>query len=500
MTIVATRSGAGGPRCCRPWRAVWLSIAAVFFAAGAAEVAAGQAQAATTGRSLFCSQVLVIDSRGSGETGLSAPGGRFAQELRKLVGPGKIAIIPNPYHAVGVFPSLNEIEQSVFSGKAKLGAIEKLFNGLGADPRLARFKKVGAYNDSVKGGEQWLDSEIKSREHACPKRRLILTGYSQGAQVAGDVFSGLSASVRGGILGVVLFGDPLYRNTSYAVQQKLGKDGVIGTRKEFPHGPTRVLSYCHGNDPICQSYLEGIHLLGGHHYEKTGEPEKAAAIFAKLINAQPVAPPPGAGAGGGSGCDESSPPLVDVRWEYRNTPGVYYSFGFGVSMYRPVSSDQSESHVWALATGTLELKMWSSSAGSECDSWHASGTFVTMTGSSPAGTGQLSYGLTGSFVASGGDTWTVGPFNPHPPTQGDLGHGGATCDVGNGHAVCPPDGGSYGPMWDVAFYFDHPIVGDRQFTGAPSAGAASFVASNGTTMTVHWSSTSSPQVTGDIVG
>jgi Cutinase len=88
----------------------------------------------------------------------------------------------------------------------------------------------------------------------------LLVGYSQGAQVTGDVVQKLSADLLSHVLGVALFGDPYFNTRDYRVDRGNHQhlDGLLGTRPIFTG--VSVLSYCHKYDPICQGPLDYITL------------------------------------------------------------------------------------------------------------------------------------------------------------------------------------------------------------------------------------------------
>jgi hypothetical protein len=64
------------------------------------------------------------------------------------------------------------------------------------------------YGDSVDAGITELQSYLKQRHAECPNARIILGGYSQGAQVVGQALTGLSSDIQSKIDFVALFGDP----------------------------------------------------------------------------------------------------------------------------------------------------------------------------------------------------------------------------------------------------------------------------------------------------
>lgn len=64
------------------------------------------------------------------------------------------------------------------------------------------------YTDSVKAGEGELRTYLAQRVANCPTSRFVIGGYSQGAQVVGNVLPYLSQSIKSKIAFVSLFGDP----------------------------------------------------------------------------------------------------------------------------------------------------------------------------------------------------------------------------------------------------------------------------------------------------
>jgi Cutinase len=199
---------------------------------------AGSAPPISSVPSTGCPGYMVIDSRGSGESAgtASPPGAAFAHEFRRLHPTQRVAVLKNPYPAVGLWGSWREI-----------------LNLIGAGLGIGR---IGAYHDSVVEGKRWLREHLASETTICPRTKLLLSGYSQGAQVAADVYQrSVSAAERSHILAVVLFGDP-YFNVSDAASDRgtfarHGRSGVLGRRPTFG-GDRRVLSYCHLHDPVCQ--------------------------------------------------------------------------------------------------------------------------------------------------------------------------------------------------------------------------------------------------------
>lgn len=220
------------------------------FVAGASASSQSAARGGAT-----CAAYYVIDSRGSGEPQgkASPPGSEFFQTFEDAVAPKKVKLLVNGYPARGNF--------------ALLGAALHV---------------PGAYHDSVRGGVTWLSDELPKIHTLCPSAKVVLTGYSQGAQVSADVIQ------RNGdfpyVLAVVLFGDPYFNSRDARVDRgdfRIGPKGGLGSRPKFTGGHVR--SYCHANDPVCQFGSNPIAKLTFHNnYDKLLEPQEAARWVAGL--------------------------------------------------------------------------------------------------------------------------------------------------------------------------------------------------------------------------
>ena len=217
-----------------------------------------------------CPAAEVIGSRGSGDPlskdiGIGAPGLAFKNALQLDLHVGPVKVFANPYAASAALGSPTTVQ-------------------IGLESKL--------WFQGVQVGEAWLASKVRAEIVACPTASLYLTGYSQGAEITGDVYSTFGPAIRSHIAGVVLFGDPRYKQTSFAgrttqyqkkTQAHLRHNGALSTRGEFPTGSRgKILSYCHARDPICQGLGQLIHGIGAHtSYQKTFAPRDAAAWFTR---------------------------------------------------------------------------------------------------------------------------------------------------------------------------------------------------------------------------
>lgn len=208
-----------------------------------------------------CPDWYIVDSRGSGEPKviLSPPGGAFAREFAALHPKDKIKLVKNPYPAAG--------------GKWAL---------FGAYVGVRFF---GKYNDSVIEGSNWLAADVERELGLCPRTKVILTGYSQGAEVVGNVIERFD---YGRLWAAVLFGDPEFNSLDGYRNRWSFSDynqGRLGERFSLKDKVARFLSFCHAKDPVCQNLsIAATRRLGFKwhtNYEDLGEPEVAARYLSR---------------------------------------------------------------------------------------------------------------------------------------------------------------------------------------------------------------------------
>ena len=213
-----------------------------------------------------CPDYTIVDNRGSGrpEGELSPAGAAFAAAFRNLHAGLSVRVISNPYPAAGSWIDM-------------LGAATKI--GF-----------LGKYHASVVAGKKWLASQLPKLKDNCRKTPIYLIGYSQGAQVAADVYQSGGAKY---VSGMVLFGDPYFDGQDAVVdrvhlyQPPRGQfhpiNGRLGDRPFFSGPGMRfVMSFCHQFDPVCQglpAYYAKYRLKYHKDYALLGEPQQAANYF-----------------------------------------------------------------------------------------------------------------------------------------------------------------------------------------------------------------------------
>ncbi|KAK6501400.1 hypothetical protein TWF481_009240 [Arthrobotrys musiformis] len=139
------------------------------------------------------------------------------------------------------------------------------------------------YAKSAATGAEALKQLITKQTKECPDQKIVLLGYSQGAQVVGDAISGggygqmgdelipgMSEELIDRITAVVLMGDPRHmarEEYQHGTARKDDGDGVfprspqqIETLNKHKH---KISSYCNRKDALCA--VRGKGNLGGHY-------------------------------------------------------------------------------------------------------------------------------------------------------------------------------------------------------------------------------------------
>lgn len=173
------------------------------------------------------------------------------------------------------------------------------------------------YGHSVEEGVNELKAYLGNLHLDCPATKIVLGGYSQGAQVMGQSLDQLSPEIRSKVTFVALFGDPKLYLPEGGVQLAAPFDpppackngrvaspwrrniencwiyhGALGARK--PYLPQdmiqKVGAWCVTGDPICGSF-ENIHIPSYHdqYREADGPIDQATYEIAVRLDAEGMA-------------------------------------------------------------------------------------------------------------------------------------------------------------------------------------------------------------------
>jgi hypothetical protein len=134
----------------------------------------------------------------------------------------------------------------------------------------------GNYRRSVNAGINNLSSFLAAFHTRCSSKPIVLVGFSQGAQVAGNVYQSIATAVRKKIVALALFGDPRFNpdqtEADFATYDPSLKGvwatpppGANGTVRTFASGEvSSVHNYCVQYDPVCNwSLANGVNCAPG---------------------------------------------------------------------------------------------------------------------------------------------------------------------------------------------------------------------------------------------
>ena len=182
-------------------------------------------------------------------------------------------------------------------GPGAIGALaEEIQNGVKAtvgERSVVYPAALTPYEPSVTAGDKAIKAELEEEVTKCPGQKIVLLGYSQGAQIVGDALGGgggnksfdgagdgpatppAAAFATEKVVGVIQYGDPRrIPGQSFDVGSDKNAEGI------FPRLKTQLLtpfaadiqSYCDTGDPFCaKGFNLGAHLDYVEKYDKTAD-------------------------------------------------------------------------------------------------------------------------------------------------------------------------------------------------------------------------------------
>jgi acetylxylan esterase len=150
---------------------------------------------------------------------------------------------------------------------------------------------LSPYEPSVTAGDTAIKAELTEQVGKCPSQAIVLLGYSQGAQIVGDVLGGgggnksvlgagdgpatppAAASVTSHVTAVIQYGDPRrIPNQSFDVGTDKGATGIFPrlSSQSIASFGSKIQSYCDNGDPFCAGGFNlSAHLDYTEKYDKT---------------------------------------------------------------------------------------------------------------------------------------------------------------------------------------------------------------------------------------
>ncbi len=140
--------------------------------------------------------------------------------------------------------------------------------------------RSNAYYESMYDGSDALAQYVKKKVVACPTQKIVLGGYSQGAQVVGETLPRLSQNERQNIKYVAMFGDPKLNTKDNSSVFKKGPwvkgtvnrfvNGILGARVQYIPDDIRdkTGSWCDIGDPVCAGRSIATNIVTKGLYDK----------------------------------------------------------------------------------------------------------------------------------------------------------------------------------------------------------------------------------------
>jgi len=116
--------------------------------------------------------------------------------------------------------------------------------------------------DAVRDASTQLADLVRQRASRCPAERLLLAGFSMGAEIVGDALQSSRLDQRGDHpAAAVLLADPRFNPRDRATAAGTfdpGYDGSSSPRPPYPSTlASRIRSYCRRSDDVCQHGAAG---------------------------------------------------------------------------------------------------------------------------------------------------------------------------------------------------------------------------------------------------
>ncbi|KAH8900096.1 cutinase-domain-containing protein [Thozetella sp. PMI_491] len=152
------------------------------------------------------------------------------------------------------------------------------------------------YVSSETQGMAALTKLITDYSTDCPDSKIVLMGYSQGAQVTADVVCGaseqnfpttssLSANITNKIAAIVLMGDPTHTVNATFNRGNSTKDGIFPRQniEGCSAVQSKMVAYCNDMDTFCDSGPNNATGIGIHlQYVQTDGTDAANFVVAKV--------------------------------------------------------------------------------------------------------------------------------------------------------------------------------------------------------------------------
>lgn len=159
-------------------------------------------------------------------------------------------------------------------GDAFVGSLHEQLSGLNVNVYPVEYPASTDYHNSAVLGESDATAHIQSTVANCPKTKLVLGGYSQGASVIAMSSNVLPAPVANHVVAVALFGPP---SSPYSTSLWGGPLPVLASTYR-----PKTIDFCLAGDIYCEDSGSVVpHLM----YVQDGKAVEAATFVANRLTA-----------------------------------------------------------------------------------------------------------------------------------------------------------------------------------------------------------------------
>jgi len=164
-------------------------------------------------------------------------------------------------------------------GQAFVDSVTSQAGGRSVDVYAVNYPANDDYHGSSSAGSADASTHIQDIVASCPKTKIVLGGYSQGATVIDLASNAMPAKVADHVAAVTLFGEPTsgFSSTLYGGQPLPTLSPLYGGK---------VLSLCAPDDPICSA---GGNIIAHVSYIEDGMTTQAATFAVNRLGQGPNA-------------------------------------------------------------------------------------------------------------------------------------------------------------------------------------------------------------------
>lgn len=158
-------------------------------------------------------------------------------------------------------------------GQAFVDSLTSQVAGRSVEVYAVNYPANDDYHNSATGGADDASAHVQSTVSSCPRTKIVMGGYSQGATVINLASTQMPAPVADHVAAVAFFGEP-----SSGFSSALWGGGPLPTIN--PLYSAKLISLCATDDPICTG---GGNIMAHVSYIENGMTTQAATFAANRL-------------------------------------------------------------------------------------------------------------------------------------------------------------------------------------------------------------------------